>query len=105
MLPEETCSETTTVPTGETVTCNKHRKGWHLQEFFATWPEQLEPGDLFCMVWGWKDTSSGMVWVRCGKVPHGGNLHYGHLGGMPVSFTVPAEWEPPGSSTGSAESE
>jgi len=87
----EECGATTELPTGETVTCNNHKRGWHVQQYKATWPEQLEPDDQFCPAWGQKDTASGLVWVHCGKVPHSGNLHYAHLGGMPITFaTEPA---------------
>lgn len=86
-MSEEACGATTELPTGDTVTCNNHKPGWHVDQFHAVWPEQLEPDDLHCGVWGQKDTASGAIWVSCGKVPdHPGDVHYAHLGGMPTQF-------------------
>lgn len=83
-MPVQECHETFVMPDGHTVTCSKHRPGWHSATGAAVWPEQLEPGDEFCMAVSVAPTPSGDMLVHCGRMPHGPETqHYGSIGGMP----------------------
>lgn len=79
------CGETITLPTDETVTCNLHKRGWHLARTRATWPEIVDILSL-CGVWGVADTAEGQIFVMCSGVAGHvaeGLRHSARLGGMP----------------------
>ena len=86
----EECGRSVELPTGETVVCRRHRRGWHWAPARATWPELHDEDDV-CGAWGVTETAEGEIFVMCGRTPQHAEqertAHFATVAGFPKTWS------------------